>query len=82
MSDQDDLAKLAVEHGGWLVTIVAGVGLWILKQILSAQLTRLIAEFEGMRRDVMELRQDMAMVKAVLRERMLNGDFTWPGDKR
>ena len=82
MSDEDDLAKLAVEHGGWIATIVAGVGLWILKQILSSQFTRLLKEFEQLRHDVMDLKEDMAVVKAVLRERTSGGKYTSPGDRQ
>lgn len=81
MSDED-IASQLVQHGGWVATVVAGIGLWILKKLFSAQLETLMREFQEMRHDIADLREDMAAVKTVIRERSPNGRYTWPRDSR
>ena len=82
MSDEDDIAKVIVAHGGWVATIVTALGIWILKRVLTDQYVEFVQEQKKMRFEVATLKEQMAAVLAILRERGLDGRYTWPGDSR
>ncbi len=79
MSDDHDLADQAIQHGGWLATIVAGIGLWLLKKLMSNQFTILLEEHRKLQIDVHDLIEKVARIEGILRERERRG--TWPGDR-
>jgi hypothetical protein len=82
MSEDDAFVKAVINHGGWVATVVAGLGFWLLKKLFSAQLESLVEVFKEMRADISELKEDVGIIKGVLHERERTGHLTWPGDSR
>lgn len=82
MSDDDDIAKVVIQHGGWVAAIFTAAVGWILKKLFSSQLETLTDLFKEMRSDIGDLKVSVAEIEGRLNERDHTGKRTWPGDSR
>lgn len=82
MSDDDDIAKVVIQHGGWVAALFTAAVGWILKKLFSSQLEILTELFKEMRSDIGQLKVSVAEIEGRLAERDHTGRLTWPGDSR
>lgn len=82
MSDDDDIAKVVIQHGGWIAAILTAAVGWILKKLFSSQLETLTELFKEMRSDIGDLKVSVAEIEGRLTERDRTEERTWPGDSR
>ncbi len=82
MSDDEDIAKVVIQHGGWVAAIFTAAVGWILKKLFSSQLETLTELFKEMRSDIGDLKISVAEIEGRLSERDHTGRNTWRGDSR
>lgn len=82
LSDDDDIAKVVLQHGGWFAALFTAAVGWVLKKMFSSQLETLVGMFKEMRSDIGELKVSVAEIEGRLIERDHTGRNTWRGDSR
>ena len=82
LSDDDDIAKVVIQHGGWFAAVFTAAVGWVLKKVFSSQLETLVSMFKEMRSDIGELKVSVAEIEGRLIERDHTGRNTWRGDSQ